>query len=143
MHIEIVGNWYRLTIHTLRICMTLNFADKIGDYNILQQNGTSTMLNIYYVCINILVLCYLLQIFFNYWYCLPVPYPASTKNRYIEYSTYRYLYDWKRVWVLCLFMNSYLNQFITGIVSFICLITFDYRYSNSKLILPCFKYISI
>ena len=50
MHIENVGNWYRLTMHTLRVCMTLNFANEIGDYNKLpvQQYGTSTMLNVYY-----------------------------------------------------------------------------------------------
>ena len=68
MHIENVGNWYRLTIHILRVCMTLNFANKIGDYNKLpvQQYGTRSTLYLYYVCIIILLLCYLLQIFFNF-----------------------------------------------------------------------------
>ena len=82
MHIEIVGNWYCLTMHTLHVCMTLSFANKIVDYNKLQQSSTSTMLNEYYVCINILVLYYLLQIFFNFWYCLPVPSPWEWRERF-------------------------------------------------------------
>ena len=142
-------------IRTLRLCMNHNFANKIGDYNILQQYNMMP--------IPVMVLCYMhiyvrtYLLIFQYYFSIVLSstnilqllmlftgtvssiYEKSVqKVRYIPVLT-----RLKRSFSFVLFMKNYLYQFVTGIISLICLISFYYRYlrygtwySNSNLILP-------
>ena len=70
------------------MCMNLNFANKIGDYNILQQYGT--MINAYlcmYVSINILVLlaCFLASL---------VNFVSKLENK-MKFNIYLHIYIYK------------------------------------------------
>ena len=134
--------------------MALNLANKFGDHKILLQQittiqyHTSIMLNayLYYSCINILVMCYLLQTFVDFWHTLFYRNGAVSgiyeKSEYREYGTVRTgtnTIEKDVQFCVCSRKNYLLNQLVTGVISLRYLISFDY--SNSKLILRCYQFL--
>ena len=77
---------------TLCECATLNFVNKNGDYNILLEQLDTILIFLYLcmVCVNIFVLCYLLQIIYFLVFDIVLLATASSihKNWHRDYRTY-------------------------------------------------------